>query len=145
MIVDREREIQNFVPQEYWIIEVNAAPPGKKEASFKARLFALADGTRLDIGDKDEADRVISDLEKATYTVKVVVTKQVARQPAPPFITSTLQQEAWQKLHFTAGRTMAIDYLYAHRFYPCGCLCHKRGQGVYRREIRSQIPPTKTT
>lgn len=108
IIVDREREIQNFIPQEYWIIEVKLAPPEEKEASFKARLFALADGTRLDIGDKNEADKVIADLEKAAYAVKVVVTKQVARQPAPPFITSTLQQEAWQKLHFTAGRTMAI-------------------------------------
>ena len=108
IIVDREREIQNFIPQEYWIIEVKLAPPEEKEASFKARLFALADGTKLDIGDKNEADRVIADLEKAAYAVKVVVTKQVARQPAPPFITSTLQQEAWQKLHFTAWRTMAI-------------------------------------
>jgi DNA topoisomerase-1 len=71
-------------------------------------LFALADGTKLDIGSKDEAERVTADLEKAKYAVKTVVTKQVARQPAPPFITSTLQQEAWQKLHFTAGRTMAI-------------------------------------
>ncbi|HEU65539.1 MAG TPA: type I DNA topoisomerase, partial [Chloroflexi bacterium] len=67
-----------------------------------------SDGTRLDIGDKDEADRVIADLEKAEYAVKTVVTKQIARQPAPPFTTSTLQQEAWQKLHFPAGRTMAI-------------------------------------
>ncbi|NWF77353.1 MAG: type I DNA topoisomerase [Chloroflexi bacterium] len=108
MIVDREREIQNFVPQEYWIIEVELAPPEEKEASFKARLFALADGTKLDISNKDEADKVIADLEKAEYTVKAVVTKQVARQPAPPFTTSTLQQEAWQKLHFTAGRTMTI-------------------------------------
>jgi DNA topoisomerase-1 len=108
MIVDREREIQNFIPQEYWIMEVELAPLEEKEASFKARLFALADGTKLDIGNKDEAERVTADLEKAEYAVKAVVTKQVARQPAPPFITSTLQQEAWQKLHFTAGRTMAI-------------------------------------
>ena len=108
MIVDREREIQNFVSQEYWVIEVELAPPEEKEVSFKARLFALADGTRLDIGNKDEADRVVADLEKAAYAVKAVVTKQVARQPAPPFTTSTLQQEAWWKLHFTAGRTMAI-------------------------------------
>ena len=108
MIVDREREIQDFIPQEYWIMEVELAPLEKKEASFKARLFALANGTKLDIGNKDEADRVTADLEKAKYTVKSVVTKQVARQPAPPFITSTLQQEAWQKLRFTAGRTMAI-------------------------------------
>jgi len=108
MIVDREREIQEFIPQEYWIIEVELAPPEEKEASFKARLFALADGTKLDIGNKDEAERVIADLEKAGYAVKAVATKQVARQPAPPFITSTLQQEAWQRLHFTAGRTMVI-------------------------------------
>ncbi|HEY4711156.1 MAG TPA: type I DNA topoisomerase [Dehalococcoidia bacterium] len=108
MIVDREREIQNFIPQEYWIIEVELALPEEKEAGFKARLLALADGTKLDIGSKDEAERVTADLEKAEYVVKAVVTKQVARQPAPPFITSTLQQEAWQKLHFTAGRTMAI-------------------------------------
>jgi DNA topoisomerase-1 len=108
LIVDREREIQDFVPKEYWIMEVELAPPEEKEASFKARLFALADGTKLDIGNKDEAERVTADLEKAEYAVKAVVIKQVARQPAPPFITSTLQQEAWQKLHFTAGRTMAI-------------------------------------
>jgi DNA topoisomerase-1 len=108
MVVDRELEIQNFIPQEYWIIEVELAPLEKKEAIFRARLFALADGTKLDIGNKDEAERVIADLERAGYAVKAIVTKQVARQPAPPFITSTLQQEAWQKLHFTAGRTMAI-------------------------------------
>jgi DNA topoisomerase-1 len=108
MIVDREREIQNFIPQEYWIMEVELAPLEEKEASFKARLFALADGTKLGISNKDEAEKVTADLEKAEYAVKAVVTKQVARQPAPPFITSTLQQEAWQRLHFTAGRTMAI-------------------------------------
>jgi DNA topoisomerase I len=108
MIVDREQEIQNFIPQEYWIMEVELAPSERKKASFKARLFALADGTKLDIGSKDEADRVTADLEKAEYAVKTVVTKQVTHQPAPPFITSTLQQEASQKLHFTAGRTMAI-------------------------------------
>ena len=108
MIVDREQEIQNFTSQEYWVLEVELAPIEEKKAVFRARLFALADGTKLDIGNRDEADRVIADLERADYAVKTVVTKQVARQPAPPFITSTLQQEAWQKLHFTASRTMAI-------------------------------------
>ena len=108
IIVDREREIQDFIPREYWIMEVELAPPEEKEASFKARLFALADGTKLDTTNKDEAERVTADLENAEYKVKTVVTKQLARQPAPPFATSTLQQEAWQRLHFTAGRTMAI-------------------------------------
>jgi len=108
MIVDRDREIQDFIPQEYWIIEVELAPPEGKKASFRARLFALADGTKLYIGNKDEAERVTTALERAEYAVKAVVTKQIARQAAPPFITSTLQQEAWRKLHFSAGRTMAI-------------------------------------
>jgi DNA topoisomerase-1 len=108
MIVDREQEIQDFTPQEYWTLDVELAPPKEKAASFKARLFALADGTKLDIGGKDKADGVVADLEKAGYAVKKVLTKQVGRQPAPPFITSTLQQEAWRKLRFTAGRTMAI-------------------------------------
>jgi len=108
MIVDREQEIQDFTRQEYWTMDVELAPLEEKAASFKARLFALANGTKLDISSKDEADRVVADLEKAEYTVKSVATKQVARQPAPPFITSTLQQEAWHKLHFTARRTMAI-------------------------------------
>ena len=108
MIVDREREIEGFVPQEYWVMDVELAPLEEKKASFRARLFALTDGTKFDIGSRDEADRVAADLEKAEYAVKKVVTKQVARQPAPPFITSTLQQEAWHKLRFTAGRTMAI-------------------------------------
>ena len=108
MIVDRDREIQDFIPQEYWIIEVELAPPEGKKASFRARLFALADGTKLYVSNKDEAERVTTALERAEYAVKAVVTKQIARQAAPPFITSTLQQEAWRKLHFSAGRTMAI-------------------------------------
>jgi DNA topoisomerase-1 len=108
MIVDREQEIQNFTPKEYWIMDVELAPVEEEGASFKARLFALIDGTKLGIGNKDDADRVVADLEKAEYAVKKVLTKPIARQPAPPFITSTLQQEAWHKLHFTARRTMAI-------------------------------------
>jgi DNA topoisomerase-1 len=108
MIVDREQEIQDFVPQEYWTIEVELAPVEEKEAAFRARLFAVADGTKLSIGSKGEADAVMADLEGAQYVVKSIETKQVTRQPAPPFITSTLQQEAWRKLHFPAGRTMAI-------------------------------------
>jgi DNA topoisomerase-1 len=108
MIVDREQEIQSFTPKEYWILDVELAPVEEERAGFRARLFALAEGAKLDIGNKDEADRVAADLERAEYAVKKVLTKPVARQPAPPFITSTLQQEAWHKLHFTAGRTMAI-------------------------------------
>jgi len=108
MIVDREQEIQSFVPQEYWTIEVELAPSEESEARFRAKLVALDDGTKLDVSDRDEADRIAADLEQAEYVVKSITTKQLARQPAPPFITSTLQQEAWGKLRFTAKRTMAI-------------------------------------
>lgn len=108
MVVDREQEIQNFNPEEYWTIEVELAPLKERKARFKARLAALADGTKLDISNKKKTARIVDDLEKAIYIVKTVQTKQVARQPAPPFITSTMQQEAWRKLHFTAKRTMAL-------------------------------------
>jgi DNA topoisomerase-1 len=108
MIVDREQEIRDFIPQEYWTIEVELAPPEEKEARFRAKLVALINGTKLDIHEKREAEKIAADLEKAEYVVKAIQAKKIARHPAPPFITSTLQQEAWRKLHFTAKRTMAI-------------------------------------
>jgi len=107
MIVDREREIANFVPQEYWSIDAKLEKRATKE-SFLATLIGLLDGTKLGIGSQEEADRIVSQLEDRSYAVAQVRKKEVARQPAPPFITSTLQQEAWRKLHFTAKRTMAI-------------------------------------
>jgi len=110
MVVDREQEIQNFVSQEYWIIEVELAKaaPQVREPSFKAKLVGLVDGTKLDVSNKEEAHNIVADLERADYIVKSIQTKQIARQPAPPFITSSLQQEAWRKLHFSARHTMAI-------------------------------------
>ena len=108
IIVDREQEIQNFIPREYWIIEVELSPTGEKELSFVAKLVALINGTKLEIRGKEEADRLVGDLEKTEYAVSAMHTKRVTRQPAPPFITSTLQQEAWRKLRFTASHTMAL-------------------------------------
>ena len=107
IIVDREREIQGFTPVEFWTIEVELAAPGKKP-HFKAEVVALLDGTKLDIPDETEARRITARLEKAGYRVKSARTRKVTRQPAPPFITSTLQQEASRKLHFTAKHTMMI-------------------------------------
>jgi DNA topoisomerase I len=108
MIVDREQEIKSFVPQEYWVIEVVLAPSQRETEGFRAKLVALADGSTLDIASKEQADKTTTDLEDAEYEVKSTQIKQATRQPAPPFITSTLQQEAWHKLRFTAARTMAI-------------------------------------
>jgi DNA topoisomerase-1 len=107
IIVDREREIQAFVPEEYWNIEVELNRK-KEPETFRAALIGLADGTRLDIHTREESDEISSSLEKAAYDVLSVSTKKATRQPAPPFTTSTMQQEAWRNLHFTAKQTMSI-------------------------------------
>jgi len=107
IIVDREREIEKFIPVEYWTIEAELARAAGK-ASFRALLISFADGTKLEIKNEEEATKVGEKLGKASYKVLKVATKKAARQPAPPFITSTLQQEAWRKLHFSAKLTMSV-------------------------------------
>ncbi len=107
IIVDREREIQAFVPEEYWSIEAELNKQAEK-ASFRATLIGFVGGKKLDIHTQEEADEVKSALEKSAYDVLKVSTRKATRQPAPPFTTSTLQQEAWRKLRFTARQTMAI-------------------------------------
>ena len=107
MIVEREREIESFVPTEYWTIEAEL----KKKAngsSFRAGLVGLAEEKKLEIKNKEEADRLTAELKGANYTVAKVQRKTLSRQPVAPFITSTLQQEAWRKLRFTAKHTMAL-------------------------------------
>ena len=109
IIVDREREIEKFKPVEYWIIEVELTKqPKSKENVFRASLVGLADGKKLEIHNQTESERVVAELKTAGYSVLKVDIKKVSRQPAPPFITSTLQQEAWRKLHFSAKQTMSI-------------------------------------
>ncbi len=107
IIVDREREILAFVPVEYWIIEVELNKPGEK-LNFKANLVSYLDGKRIEIHDEEESGNVKKGLEKADYEVQKITRKKATRQPAPPFTTSTLQQEAWRKLRFTARQTMAV-------------------------------------
>jgi DNA topoisomerase-1 len=107
IIVDREREIQAFVAEEYWVIEVELSKK-KEKPTFRATLIGLGDGKKLNIHSNEESDKIQKALEKAAYDVLKVSTKKVMRQPAPPFTTSTLQQEAWRKLRFTAKQTMAI-------------------------------------
>ncbi|MBC8276515.1 MAG: type I DNA topoisomerase [Chloroflexi bacterium] len=110
IIVDREREIQNFVRKEYWTIEAELAKslPKAKKSGFRALFIGLSDGKKLEIPNQQEASRIEDELKKADYSVKKVAVKEAVRQPAPPFITSTMQQEAWRKLRFTAKRTMMI-------------------------------------
>ena len=111
IIVEREDEIRKFVPQEYWTIEAELSKTAhdKKPSTFTARLAALKGvKSKLEIRKADEAHPLAEELQKAAYSVSQVKKKRVSRQPSPPFITSTLQQEAWRKLHFTAQRTMSV-------------------------------------
>ncbi|MBA7601244.1 DNA topoisomerase 1 [subsurface metagenome] len=106
IIVDREREIEKFVPVEYWTVEAELTRK-TEEAAFRAMLVGLASGDKLDIHSQEEATEIKNELEGAGYSVTRVKKKKVTRQPAPPFITSTLQQEAWRRLRFSARQTMA--------------------------------------
>jgi len=107
IVVDREREIKAFKPEEYWVIEVELSKK-KEKPNFRATLIGLSDAKKMAIHTQEESDRVKNALEKADYAVLKIATKKVTRQPAAPFTTSTLQQEAWRKLRFTAKQTMAI-------------------------------------
>ena len=109
IIVDREREIEKFIPVEYWTIEAELAKEIAAGAvAFRAMLIGLIDGKKLDIHTQEQANELSDELKPASYSVIKVMTKKVTRQPPPPFITSTLQQEAWRKLGFTAKQTMAV-------------------------------------
>lgn len=106
LICDREREIDAFVPVEYWSIVANLTPK-ERNHPFDAKLV-LRDGEKLTIGNQQEADDLLKALEGADYVVKAIKKSEKRRNPAPPFITSTLQQEASRKLGFGARRTMTV-------------------------------------
>lgn len=106
LIVEREREIRNFVPEEYWRI-IATLTPQEEEFPFDAELKQKGD-QKIELKTESEAKAVLTDLEGATYVVESVEKRQVHRQPPPPFITSTLQQEAARKLGFSARLTMRI-------------------------------------
>ncbi|OHA46587.1 MAG: DNA topoisomerase I [Candidatus Terrybacteria bacterium RIFCSPLOWO2_01_FULL_44_24] len=108
LIVDRERERDNFAPQEYWTIEAELA--NSKGLDFRARLIQQ-DGKeieKLDINNKKSAEEIKNALVDADWSVKTVNKKERRLNPPPPFRTSTLQQEAWRKLKFSAKQTMLL-------------------------------------
>lgn len=104
VIVDREREIENFIPEEYWKI-IASLSPLSQDFPFEAELFKK-DGNALKINNKDEADQILSDLKNADYLITSVEKKEKARKPAAPFTTSTLQQEAVRKLKWDSSKAM---------------------------------------
>ena len=108
MVVDRENEINSFIPEEYWDIAARCSvKAGKKEQSFTARLAAV-DGTKAQVTNEKQAAEIRSMIEKDTFTVSDVKIKEKKRMPTPPFTTSSLQQEAGRKLSFTTAKTMQV-------------------------------------
>jgi len=121
LVVEREKEIKKFVPEEYWDI---TALLSKEDSSFEATLIKRAEKNvgKMDIKNEKEAKKIISDLEDAEYKVENIEKKEVNRNPLPPFTTSTLQQEAWKKLRFPAKFTMGV----AQSLYERGFITYHR-------------------
>ena len=112
LIRDRELEIENFKPDEYWNIDALLNPQGEK-GEFTARLAATADGKKLTVTNMQQADGILAALDGRDYTITKIEKGKRRRQPSPPFITSTLQQDASRAFGFSATRTMrAAQTLY---------------------------------
>ncbi len=110
LIVEREREIGKFVPQEYWSIEAMLAKRAGKDAAFLSKLVKRDDETldKFAVPAAADAEKIVADLGGAEWTVESVESKKVHRSPQPPFTTSTLQQEANNRYGFSAKQTMMI-------------------------------------
>jgi len=111
LIVERERQIQQFISQEYWEIEAELGKAVSCQlpavSSFLAKLEKI-DGKKAEIKNKEEADRLVNDIKGKKFIVLDIKTTEKRRYPDAPFITSTLQQEAFNKLRFNAVKTMVI-------------------------------------
>ena len=105
IIVEREKEIESFIPDEYWTIDANLQTSNEK--TITARFYG--DKTKkIKIENKEQAERILSDIEKSQFYVDSIKKGKKQRTPAPPFITSTLQQEASRKLNFQSQKTMKL-------------------------------------
>ena len=125
LIVEREREIENFKPQEYWTIEASLKGERGNLSSFLNKI----NGETIEkpgIKTKTEADKILKDLEGADYVVSKVERKEMKRVPAPPFVTSTLQQESFKKLRFSSKQTM----MFAQQLYETGLITYMRTDSV---------------
>ena len=109
MVVEREQEIEAFIPEEYWDITAHAVLPGARtrKNTFRARLVTL-DGKKAQLGNEQEMLSARARVEAASFKVKEIRNGEKKKQPAPPFITSSLQQEAGRKLNFTTQKTMQV-------------------------------------
>lgn len=105
LIVDREKEINAFVPVEYWTLDAKLTANRK---TFTAAFYGSSNGTKIELSNQQHAEKIVGELENAVYTVSKLKKGIRNKQPAAPFITATLQQEASRKLGFTGQKTMRI-------------------------------------
>lgn len=130
LIVEREREINKFKPEEYWKIEALLKKQETRDNNQKfPALLNKKDHkliTKLGIKDQKQADEIIKDLEKADYQIESIEKKETKKNPFPPFTTSTLQQEAWKRFRFPARFTMRI----AQQLYEKGHITYHRTDSV---------------
>lgn len=106
LICDREEEIEKFVPEEYWSIEAKLMQQ-KTKAAFEAKFYGTP-SEKIDLKNQKQVDKILKEIENEDFTVKKIKLGDKKRSPAPPFITSTLQQEASRKLGFTTKKTMMV-------------------------------------
>ncbi len=123
LVVEREREIQKFNKEEYWTIEAQLAK-AKSKQTFPAKLYSVGGKTigKMDVKNESQAQDILMGLKGAAYMVSDLSTKDVSRTPAPPFTTSTLQQEAARRFGFSAKQTMMI----AQQLYENGFITYMR-------------------
>jgi len=125
LIVEREQEIKDFNPQEYWTIIAELKKTAEKDSlPFQANLIKKDNKSisKLEIKTKKQANEITKDLKDTEYKIIDIEKKEVKKNPLPPFRTSTLQQQAWSKLRFSAKKTMFL----AQNLYEKGCITYHR-------------------
>lgn len=138
LVAEREKEVQNFIPKEYWtivatLLKVKSQNSKSKINEFEATLIKVDDKVldKLEIKNKKEADKILKGLRGAEYKVADIEQKEVKRNPLPPFTTSTLQQDAFRKLRFPAKFTMKI----AQQLYEKGYITYHRTDSLNLSDI----------
>ena len=145
LVVDREEEIRAFKPEEYWSIDAKFIPKGSRK-QFPA-VFYGTEAEKIKLSSKEEADKILEAVKDADFQITKLKKGTRRKSPAPPFITSTLQQEASRKLGFQARRTMKaaqelyegvdirghgrrrLDHLYENRLFALVRRCHRGCSG----------------
>lgn len=135
LVVDREREIDAFESKEYWTIDSHLKKQGEEDSKEFTATLHRYENKKVEIGSEEESDRIVRSIQGRQYVVQSVKKKERKRRPLPPFITSTLQQEASRKLRFPVKKTMAL----AQRLYegielgeegPVGLITYMRTDSV---------------